>query len=91
MGDGTQCEPGWLNDRVYRFLISPIKISTLLCLPTAGAPSPKLTETNKDYAPFWSPDGNWILFTSERDGNKEIYIMDAQGQQVTNLTNRSRR
>ena len=47
----------------------------------------KLTETNKDYAPFWSPDGDWILFTSERDGNKEIYIMDTQGQQITNLTN----
>lgn len=46
----------------------------------------KLTETNKDYAPCWSPDGDWILFTSERDDNKEIYIMDAQGQQVTNLT-----
>jgi len=46
----------------------------------------KLTETNKDYAPFWSPDADWILFTSERDGNKEIYIMDDEGQQVTNLT-----
>lgn len=47
----------------------------------------KLTTSNKDSAPFWSPDGKWILFTSERDGNKEIYIMDAQGGQVTNLTN----
>ena len=46
----------------------------------------QLTETNKDYAPFWSPDADWILFTSERDDNKEIYIMDAQGQQITNLT-----
>ncbi len=51
-----------------------------------GRTTTKLTETNKDYAPFWSPDGDWILFTSERDDNKEIYIMDAQGQQVTNLT-----
>ena len=42
----------------------------------------KLTEPNKDSAPFWSPDGKWILFTSERDGNKEVYIMDAQGRQV---------
>jgi serine/threonine protein kinase len=47
----------------------------------------KLTDSNTDSAPFWSPDGKWILFTSERDGNKEIYIMDAQGGQVTNLTN----
>ena len=47
----------------------------------------KLTETNTDSAPFWSPDGKWILFTSERDGNREVYIMDAEGGQVTNLTN----
>jgi serine/threonine protein kinase len=47
----------------------------------------KLTDSNTDSAPFWSPDGRWILFTSERDGNKEVYIMDAQGGQVTNLSN----
>ncbi len=47
----------------------------------------KLTDSNTDSAPFWSPDGKWILFTSMRDGDKEIYIMDAQGGQVTNITN----
>ncbi len=47
----------------------------------------KLTDSNTDSAPFWSPDGKWLLFTSERDGNKEIYIMDAQGGSVTNLSN----
>lgn len=52
-----------------------------------GRTTTKLTDSNMDSAPFWSPDGKWILFTSERDGNKEIYIMDAQGGQVTNLTN----
>lgn len=51
-----------------------------------GRTTTKLTDSNKDSAPFWSPDGKWILFTSERDGNKEIYIMDAQGGNETNLT-----
>ncbi len=46
-----------------------------------------LTDSGKDSWPFWSPDGNWLLFTSERDGNAEIYIMDRSGGQVTNLTN----
>ena len=45
-----------------------------------------LTETGMDHSPFWSPDGNWLVFTSERDGNSEIYIMDSEGGQVTNLT-----
>jgi len=51
-----------------------------------GRTTTKLTDTNTDSAPFWSPDGKWILFTSERDGNKEVYIMDLQGGQQTNLT-----
>lgn len=46
-----------------------------------------LTDSGTDYAPCWSPDAKWILFTSERDGNSEIYIMDAAGNQLTNLTN----
>jgi serine/threonine protein kinase len=49
----------------------------------------KLTDTGMDYAPCWSPDGKWIIFTSERDGNTEIYIMDPSGGKITNLTNRA--
>jgi len=40
-------------------------------------------------APVWSPDGSRIVFTSSRDGNSEIYVMDADGQNLTNLTNHS--
>jgi Tol biopolymer transport system component len=35
----------------------------------------------------WSPDGSKIAFTSTRDGNYEIYIMNANGTGVTRLTN----
>lgn len=30
-----------------------------------------------DTAPTWSPDGRKIAFVSQRDGNREIYVMDA--------------
>jgi len=46
-----------------------------------------LTSSGKDSWPCWSPDGQWLLFSSTRDGNAEIYIMDKNGEQVTNLTN----
>jgi Tol biopolymer transport system component len=46
-----------------------------------------LTEglTDNDY-PVWSPDGTQIVFKSERDGNREIYVMQADGTGQRNLT-----
>ena len=40
-----------------------------------------------DSEPAWSPDGAKIAFISERDGNFEIYVMNANGSGQTNLTN----
>ena len=39
-----------------------------------------------DYWPVWSPDGKSIAFTSNRDGNYEIYVMKADGSEARNLT-----
>jgi hypothetical protein len=40
-----------------------------------------------EYNPSWSPDGTKIVFTSNRDGDEEIYSMDAEGRNITRLTN----
>jgi TolB protein len=34
----------------------------------------------------WSPDGTQIVFSSDRDGNYEIYFMNADGSGQTRLT-----
>ena len=36
--------------------------------------------------PAWSPDSKQIAFTSDRDGNFEIYVMQADGSKVQRLT-----
>lgn len=40
-----------------------------------------------DSAPTWSPDGTQIAFQTDRSGNSEIYVMDADGTDVRNVSN----
>jgi Tol biopolymer transport system component len=48
----------------------------------------RLTDTDGyDAEGSYSPDGKQIVFCSKRDGNLELYIMDADGKNVRKLTN----
>ncbi len=40
-----------------------------------------------DFDAAWSPDGTKIAFTTNRDGNNEIYIMNADGTSPVNISN----
>jgi len=37
--------------------------------------------------PTWSPDGRYIMFTSDRDGDWELYMLDLETQAITRITN----
>ncbi len=56
---------------------------------TAGESTMKLNRARPDEGssnPAWSPDGSKIVFGSNRDGKREIYVMDADGSNVRRLT-----
>lgn len=36
--------------------------------------------------PHFSPDGNWIAFTGEYDGNTDVYLIPAKGGEPKRLT-----
>jgi TolB protein len=42
--------------------------------------------SNDGQLPSWSPDGTKIAFVSLRDGNSDIFVMNADGSGQTNLT-----
>lgn len=42
--------------------------------------------TATDWNPAWSPDGQWIAFSSNRDGHFDIYMMRPDGSDVRRLT-----
>ncbi len=47
----------------------------------------RLTTSNgDDWQPDWSPDGQRVAFSSNRAGNFSIYVMDADGSNLTQLT-----
>jgi len=39
-----------------------------------------------DEAAAWSPDGSQILFTSDRTGRRQVFVMDADGSHERNLS-----
>jgi hypothetical protein len=41
----------------------------------------------EDHAPSWSPDSSLIAFYSDRNGNPEIYVMNADGSNMHNTSN----
>jgi serine/threonine protein kinase len=58
----------------------------MLRLP--GFPADRRRELIKAAMPAWSPDGTQIAFSSNRDGDWDIYRVNADGSDLQNLTNR---
>ena len=51
-----------------------------------GEPRQLTTTTKKDRHPRWSPDGQHILFESNRSGDTQLWIIDKNGGEARQLT-----
>jgi TolB protein len=54
-----------------------------------GTSQVALTQDSAHYNtdPSWSPDGRYVLFSSNKDGHYHIYVMNADGSNQKRLTN----
>ena len=68
----AQAQIAFVSDRTGNFEIYAMGIN--------GKNQRRLTKNRgDDWSPSWSPDGKRIVFSSGQDGNREIYVMDADG------------
>jgi len=83
--------PDWSPDgRQVAFAAVPpgSEVIDIYVVAAAGGEPANLTQSDsQDLFPRWSPDGSKIAFISTRDGNPEIYVMESDGRNQTNLTN----
>jgi tricorn protease len=55
-------------------------------VPREGGDARQLTTGGHESWPIFSPDGNWIAFTGEYDGNVDVFVMPAEGGEPRRLT-----
>ncbi len=58
----------------------------LWSVPRAGGEARQLTTGGHETKPKFSPDGTWIAFTGQYDGNIDAYVMPADGGEPKRLT-----
>lgn len=58
----------------------------ILLLTGEGEPTNLTNNPAADTYPAWSPDGKRIAFCSNRDGATNVYVMNADGTEVTRIT-----
>lgn len=77
----------WSPDRTrLAFYAGPTSDHNIYTIDLSGEDLKQLTSGGDNLAPCYSPDGDWLAFTSFRDLNNEIYIMHPDGSEQTRLT-----
>jgi len=72
---------------IYKDLVVFVYAGDLWSVPLSGGRARRLTTSEGlELSPHFSPDGKWIAFTGEYDGNRDVYVIPAEGGSVRRLT-----
>ena len=66
--------------------VGPSQIQLFVSNADGTAERPLLDSDSLDYNPAWSADGQWIVFTSERNGSADLYRVKPDGTGLQRLT-----
>jgi len=92
--DGGQvafaCGIGEANDRQWSLCLTPAGSSSVSVLMTNlhfGSERDSVREVVRHaVTPSWSPDGQWLAFASDMDGDWDVYIYSLNTRNLINLT-----
>ncbi|MBO0912304.1 MAG: PD40 domain-containing protein, partial [Acidobacteria bacterium] len=72
---------------IYKDKVAFFYGGNLWLVSTSGGAARRITSgEGRELFPKFSPDGKWIAFTGEYDGNFNVYVMPAEGGQPKQLT-----
>jgi Tol biopolymer transport system component len=77
---------GRAAERILLDRIGPSQATLYVAQADGSGEHALLPPGNLDYDPAWSPKGDWIAFTSERDGSAELYRVHPDGTGLERLT-----
>jgi tricorn protease len=72
---------------IYKDKIAFMYAGDLWLTSSAGGTARRITSNpGRELFPKFSPDGNWLAFTAQYDGNFNVYVMPSDGGQPKQLT-----
>ena len=72
--------------RILFSRLGPVQAGLFIASSDGSGERALLPATGLDYSPSWSADGQWVAFTSERNGSADIYRVRLDGTSLERLT-----
>jgi eukaryotic-like serine/threonine-protein kinase len=77
--DRWQIMSSWSSQGVIAWLAADSLGGDIWVLPPDGSPEPFFASEAGEAYPTFSPDGNWLAYTSDQSGRQEVYVRPYPG------------